>query len=247
MFICPICKSPYQVPSCVNCAYTPTCTSGIYQLTEDPDIVTGGEGDKYIGYEHIGESYSGNRKHTLEHQYILFANEVSRLTASGIFLDLGCGDGCITVPTAKNGTKIIAADISNKMLQTLKAKALHNNISLENVTLCRMNALNLNIADNTATCAISNSVLHLISRPEKVIREIHRILKPGGYFVFKNDSPGTMPDSPFDNSKYNKIVNEIYSSYWKHLAKHNVHTPRNIAGHLTEKHYVPAYSSPKKK
>ncbi len=78
------------------------------------DIVINGDGDKYIGYEHIGESYSGNRKYIIEERDRLFANEISAMTENGIFLDLGCGDGCFTVPCASNGTKIIAGDISNK-------------------------------------------------------------------------------------------------------------------------------------
>ena len=217
MYICPSCKTEYKLPSCPKCGHTPSCVDDIWQMTDAPDIVTNGDGDKYIGYEYIGESYSGNRKYMLEYPNVLFANEISRLTGDGIFLDLGCGDGCFTVPAAMNGTRIVAADISNTMLKILKDKAFYNDISLKNVTLCRMNALNLVLADNTVECVVSNSVLHLISRPEKVVQEIYRVLKPGGYFAIKDDRPGKTPDTLFNNDEYNKIVNELYGQYWKLL------------------------------
>jgi SAM-dependent methyltransferase len=222
MFICPSCKNQYTLPICPICGYAPAVLNDVWQLTDAPDIVIDGEGDKYIGYEYIGENYSGNRKYVLEYPNVLFAKEISRLTGDGIFLDLGCGDGCFTVPAAQNGTKVIAADISNNMLQILKQKASHNNISLENVIMCRMNALNIDLADNTVDSVVSNSVLHLISRPDKVISEIYRVLKPNGSFIFKDDRPGVKRDTPFDNSKYNNIVNELYSLYWNLLAEHDV-------------------------
>ena len=223
MFICSSCKSLYQFPKCTKCEYTPERYDGIWQLTDDPDKKTDGEGDKYIGYEHIGESYSGNRKYIIEYPDKLFAKEISRLTGGGIFLDLACGDGCFTVPAAQNGTKVIAADISNKMMQILKRRAQHNNVSLDNVTLCRMNALEILLADDTVDCAVANSVLHLISRPERVVGEIHRVLKKGGCFVFNDDRPGKNPEVPFDNTQYNTVVNDLYSTYWRRLAVYNIY------------------------
>ena len=222
MFICPFCKTEYELPYCLNCGYTPGCIDDIWQMTDDPDIVTDGDGDKYIGYEYIGEAYSGAQKYVLGYPDGLFAKEISRITGNGVFFDLGCGDGCFTVPAAQNGTKIIAADISNKMLKILKNRANRNDISLKNVTLCRMNALNLSLADNAVDCVVSNSVLHLISRPEKVVREIHRVLKPGGCFIVKDDRPGNTPGTPYDNSEYNIIVDELYGMYWKQLEQKGV-------------------------
>ena len=169
------------------------------------------------------ESYSGNRKYVLEYKDGLFAKEISRLTGDGVFLDLGCGDGCFTVPVAQSGTKVIAADISNTMLKILRDKAEYNNVSLENVILCRMNALHILLADNSVDCVVSNSVLHLISRPKHVINEIYRVLKPNGCYVFKDDRPGIEKEMTYDNTLYNNIVNDIYSTYWKILKQMNVY------------------------
>ena len=122
MIICPSCKAEINLPLCSSCGYAVPCENGIWQLSNMPDIVIQGDGDKYIGYDFIGESYSGSRKYTIEEGDRLFAQEVSQETGAGVFLDLACGDGCFTVPCASFGTKIIAGDISNVMLSILQKK-----------------------------------------------------------------------------------------------------------------------------
>ena len=218
MFLCPKCRHEMSLPQC-DCGYTVKQQDGIWQLTDMPDIIKDGDGDKYIGYEDIGDTYSGERRYQIEGGDKLFAFEISQLTEDGIFLDLACGDGCLTVPCAKNGTHVIASDISNRMLTILQEKAVHNSVSLENVTLCRMNALDIPIADNSIDTVAANSVLHLISNPEKVVREIHRVLKPGGTFICLDDAPGKVESEKYDNSRYLEIQNYIYREYWNRLAK----------------------------
>ena len=109
MFICPECKSKMNLPQCL-CGYNVTQINNVWQLTDAPDMVTGGNGDKYIGYEHIGESYSGDRRCIIEASDALFAKEVSKLTGDGIFLDLGCGTAalpCLVPPTEQESLQVI--------------------------------------------------------------------------------------------------------------------------------------------
>lgn len=225
MFICPKCKLKMELPKC-QCRYTAMQINNIWQLTDMPDMIRNGDGDKYIGYEHIGESYSGNRKYIIEDSDALFANEISKLTGEGVFLDLACGDGCFTVPCAANGIRIIAGDISNNMLKILQDKAKHNSISLDTVTLCRMNALDIPLADESVNTIVANSVLHLISNPEKVVREIYRVLKKGGVFVCRDDAPGKTTETHFDNSLYFEIVNSMYREYWKRLNEQGIYAKK---------------------
>lgn len=216
MFVCPKCKGKITLPQCC-CGYSVKNINNVWQLTDMPDMVTSGDGDNYIGYEHIGGAYSGNRKYIIEESDALFANEISNQTGGGVFLDLACGDGCFTVPCAENGTRIIAGDISNNMLSILRDKAKYNNISLDKVVLCRMNALEIPLEDESVDTVVANSVLHLISNPEKVLREIYRVLKKGGVFICKDDAPGKTAETPFDNSLYFEIVNCMYREYWNKL------------------------------
>ncbi len=70
-----------------------------------------------------------------------------------------------------------------------------------------MNALEIPLTDNSIDTVVANSVLHLISNPEKVISEIYRVLKKGGKFICKDDRPGKGFDNTFDNTKYLEILN----------------------------------------
>ena len=200
--------------------------NNILQLSDSPDIVIEGEGDKYIGYEHIGGAYSGIQKYAIEERDKLFADYIAEMTDRGVFLDLACGDGCLTVPCAKNGIRIIAGDISNTMMSILQERAKQNCISLENVLLCRMNALDLPLKDNSVDCVVANSVLHLISNPQKVLDEIYRVLKPGGKFICRDDAPGKEPklggEHEKENQMYFQIVNGIYSAYWTELGAQGI-------------------------
>lgn len=187
-----------------------------------PDMIVDGDGDKYIGYEHIGENYSGRRKYLIEEQDTLFAKEVSQITGGGIFLDLGCGDGCLTVPCAANGTEVIAGDISNNMLSILQKKAAHNKVFLEKVTLCRMNALDVPLDTESVSTVVANSMLHLISNPGKVITEIYRVLKKGGSFLCREDRPTKSRYGQFDNTEYNQLVSALDCEYWKKLKLYGI-------------------------
>lgn len=227
MFICTNCKENRTLAVC-DCGFVVSQKDNIWQLSDMPDIMIDGDGDKYIGYEYIGESYSGNRKYHIEDRDIIFANEIAKQTGNGLFLDLACGDGCFTVPCATFGTRIIAGDISNKMLMLLKQKAVNNNISLDNVILCRMNALEIPLESESIDTVVANSVLHLISNPEKVITEIYRVLKRGGAFISKDDKPGRSMGNNFDNKDYNDIVSSMYCEYWNKLKRYDV-APRKYS------------------
>ena len=208
-----------------------TIENNILQLTDSPNLVITGDGDKYIGYEHIGGAYSGNRKYVIGERDDIVASYISDIVGDGVFLDLACGDGALTVPCAKCGIRIIAGDISNGMMMILQERAKRNNVSLENVTLCRMNALNLPIEDESVDCVVANSMLHLISNPQKVLDEIYRVLKTGGSFVCLSDAPARnnsiyISEYEKENAEYRRAVGEIYDAYWEELKAYDVYAKR---------------------
>lgn len=235
MFLCPKCKNKMRLPAC-TCGFTVRQQNMIWQLSDMPDMVTDGDGDKYIGYEHIGGNYSGTLKYLIGEADALFAGEVSEITGSGVLLDLACGDGCLTVPCAANGTEIIAGDISNNMLSVLQQKAKYNAVSLEKVTLCRMNALDIPLSEGSVCAAVANSMLHLISNPQKVIAGIYRVLAKGGSFICREDRPDKSRYSEFDNARYNQLANALDSGYWKRLKPYGV-TPVRYSWEFNREEY----------
>lgn len=93
--------------------------------------------------------------------------------------DLGAGTGFITEGLIKNGVNVIAVDQSIAMLQKLEEKFLSSGL----VKCLNGEAENLPIEDNSVDYAMANMYLHHVETPLAAIREMVRILKPGGKVV----------------------------------------------------------------
>ena len=90
--------------------------------------------------------------------------------------DLGCGTGQMTAALAPFVQHVIAIDGSAAMLQAAK-KRLHG---FSNVELRRGDLEALPIDDQRLDAATLTLVLHHLPEPERALREVSRVLKPGG-------------------------------------------------------------------
>lgn len=227
LFQCPVCGSPMALPAC-SCGYAAPFAHGVYQLTDDPYLVKDDTAAvKYIGYEEIGEAFSGSalfEKPVLNEKY----RRMAELVGGGILLDLACGDGMYTVPLLQCGVKIVAMDISDKMLSLLYKRAMHTGVDLSGLTVCRANALHIPLVDGAVDAVIANSMLHLISKPELVIKEIHRVLKPGGRYLTCEDKPGTeryntkkalSDQERAENERFSELQGFVHRRYFEILQK----------------------------
>ena len=93
-----------------------------------------------------------------------------------IVADLGCGVGDITAELARSVGQVIAVDNSPAMLEVARQYTR----DLPNVDLRRGDLAELPIADQTCHAAILLLVLTYLSDPEPALRQMHRILRPGG-------------------------------------------------------------------
>ena len=90
--------------------------------------------------------------------------------------DLGCGAGHISEALAPCVARVIAVDESGPMLAAAQARLkAHENVELRTGTI-----ESLPIEDATLDAAVLFLVAHFITDPAKVMREIRRVLKPGG-------------------------------------------------------------------
>ncbi|MDP4181732.1 MAG: methyltransferase domain-containing protein [Bacillota bacterium] len=93
-------------------------------------------------------------------------------------VDLGAGDGYISREVSKTAKKVIAVDIAGEMLKELKRKAFEQGIS--NIDIVEGDGLEVPIPEAYADIVCANMYLHHISEPNLAIKEMSRILKPGG-------------------------------------------------------------------
>ncbi len=91
-------------------------------------------------------------------------------------LDVGTGTGRISVPLMKLGTDLIGIDLSLKMMAKQREK-------VPTVRLAQADAARLPFLDQTFDAALTTHVLHLIGPWREALREIRRVVKPGGVYI----------------------------------------------------------------
>jgi ubiquinone/menaquinone biosynthesis C-methylase UbiE len=98
-------------------------------------------------------------------------------------LDIGCGAGFDTLIAARQvgpTGKVIAVDMTAAMLE--KAAAGARELGLLNVDCREGLAEKLPVEDGSVDVVISNGVINLCPDKVTVMREVHRVIKPGGRF-----------------------------------------------------------------
>jgi len=113
-------------------------------------------------------------------------------------LEIGCGAGRITGALAKLFGEIYAVDISGEMVAQAKRALSH----LPNVRIYQNNGADLAVlGDVRIDFAFSCIVFqHIPSRDviENYVREVHRLLRPGGLFKFQVQGDDSIETSPED-------------------------------------------------
>jgi ubiquinone/menaquinone biosynthesis C-methylase UbiE len=123
-----------------------------------------------------------------ENRYIL--DKLGDLSGKKI-LDLGCGAGESGVYFATKGAQCVLADYSPGMVQTALLLAEKYHVVVQGK---QIDAMGIDYPDESFDIVYSANLLHHV-QPEKTLREVHRILKPGGKACF------------WDPLKHNPIIN----------------------------------------
>jgi 2-polyprenyl-3-methyl-5-hydroxy-6-metoxy-1,4-benzoquinol methylase len=93
-------------------------------------------------------------------------------------LELGCGTGTFTQELARSGADIIAIDVSPELLEIASTSC-----SASNVQYQIQNAYALSYSEAVFDSVVGSSVLHHLEI-EQALRDIYRVLKPGGTIYF---------------------------------------------------------------
>jgi len=101
-------------------------------------------------------------------------------------LDYGCGPGSYIEPLSKligSSGKIYALDINPLAIQEVKKIAIRN--GMKNIETIRSDC-NTGLPDNHVNVVLLYDTFHDLSQPHNVLRELHRVLKPGGILSFSD-------------------------------------------------------------
>jgi len=101
------------------------------------------------------------------------------LTAADRLLDVGCGTGAASRAAAVVGGSVVGIDLSSEMLR----EAVRLARAIDNVTFMQADAEALPFADASFTAIICTNSFHHYPNPSNALREMARVLTPGGRLV----------------------------------------------------------------
>src|SRR5262245_35053094 len=104
----------------------------------------------------------------------------------GNVAEFGCGTGFYTKVLAGKADSVAATDLSPGMLALAK-----DQLKAANVTFQAEDVQNTSFPVGVFDTAFMSLVIHFTD-PEKTLKEMHRILKPGGTLIVSNLDPGAL-------------------------------------------------------
>lgn len=108
-------------------------------------------------------------------------NTKKYLKSSNIVLDYGCGTGTTSCEIASMVKEIHAIDISAKMIEIAKEKAVVGKV--ENINFVETDIFDKRYKKESFDVILAFNMLHTIPKPQNVVRRIDELLKPEGLFI----------------------------------------------------------------
>jgi ubiquinone/menaquinone biosynthesis C-methylase UbiE len=173
----------------------------------------------------IGHFLDSNHRRRLQPPYKII--QASGLKKGMKALEIGCGSGAFTtfVATAIGSNGIVyALDIQPKMLEQLKNKLKRvENKDIKNIIPVLASAYNLPFPDNSLDLVYMVSVFQEIPDKNKTLKEIKRVLKPGGLLSISEFFID--PDYPFRSTTIKQGIQEgfelngVFGSFWNYTIR----------------------------
>lgn len=104
-------------------------------------------------------------------------SEAAGIQAGSSVLEIGSGPGHVADMLAQAGAIVTGVDFSSKMVEVANSR-------YPEIAFAQADAEELPYDDALFDAVVANFVVHHLARPEKVFREVNRVLKPGGRFAF---------------------------------------------------------------
>ncbi len=108
---------------------------------------------------------------------------LSTLESGLEILDCGCGEGYVSRWLTQRGHKLVGLDESTFILKAAKEAAVGKDEYI------RGEAYEMPFRDESFDCVVSNFLLPELDNPENFIKEVRRVLRTNGRFIFQTLHP----------------------------------------------------------
>ena len=146
----------------------------------------------------------------LHHQWRRRAADMAALSPGGRALDVATGTGDLALELAQRvspGGEVVATDFSERMLELARAKANARSPGAARVVIQSANALDLPFDDGEFDAATVGFGARNFSDLERGLREMARVVRPGGrVVVLEITTPQKPPLSLFFELWFDRIV-----------------------------------------
>ena len=99
-----------------------------------------------------------------------------------------CGSGQTTSYLLTRGAKVTGLDISNEVVDQFQSRWTRQDGEADRCSTPDCRTIQFDCV------AVVGGLHHIHPEMKAAVREIHRVLKPGGYFVFMEPHTGSFPD-----------------------------------------------------
>jgi ubiquinone/menaquinone biosynthesis C-methylase UbiE len=142
--------------------------------------------------------------------------DAGKLACDSRVIEVGIGTGRIALPLSAHVGMVAGIDLARPMLRRLIAKR-----DVEPVFPVKGDATRLPFSNDIFNAVVDVNIFHLIPGWQDALREIARVLKPGGVLLH-----GWIDMPPADDDKHTDVLWETWESVVRPLSRPNVGVPR---------------------
>lgn len=168
--------------------------------------------DRFAGVYDLAESINGS-------VYTEMRDITRRLIPAGAkVLGCGAGTGELSLAASDNADSVLCTDLSKNMLKQAQRKA--RALGADNIEFAARNIFDLQDPDDTYDVVIAGNVLHLLTNPQGAVKEMYRVLKPGGKLLlptFTNKNSARLLIGIYKKLGFDPAANYSPSEYKKML------------------------------
>ena len=128
--------------------------------------------------QHAGPDTRDGRQLVPGRSWAAWARALAHLLPPVEVVDIGCGEGYLTIEVARWAKRVVAIDRSAAVLA--RAKALAGRRRAANITFKRGELAKLPLESGTMDIALLSQALHHAEKPAAAAAEAARVVKPGG-------------------------------------------------------------------